>query len=158
MKCILCGKRVNPNKGNFVLLDNDKPAHKKCPCKNEKHKMTKEESASYKKLLSKIKYYATEKPMGILKERPMNFAYATKIVKEMHDRGFSYDEILYSLDKVVDMQGGFWGVGAVNNRIDCIIERKRKINEFTSKQHNIVKQQPMPMDLSKLMDEESEDW
>lgn len=159
MKCAICGKTIVQSGSNWKIIEdsdgNKAFVHKKCP--KPKSQLSDEERESFNNLKNKITTYATTCPMGIIKERPMNFKYAMQIVGQMKSRGFSYDDISYALDKVVELQNGFWGMGAVNNKIEVIIEQKR--------QHDVVVEQvksnpkeEITFDLGKLMSGCDDEW
>ena len=126
MKCVICGKTVKPSGSNFMLKD-DKPMHKRCP--KPRVKLSEQESEQLEDLKQAILRYANNKPKGYMVGRTLNWARTMVIVNVMHEKGYSYLEIKYALDKVVDEMDGFWGIGAVNNRIDAIIAKKRDIEE-----------------------------
>lgn len=159
MKCAICGKNIVQRGSNWKIIEDSEGnkafVHKKCP--STKPALSKEEKESYAKLKDKITTYATTCPMGTIKERPMNFKYAMQIVGQMKNRGFSYDEISYALDKVVDLQGGFWGMGAVNNKIEIIIGQKRH-RDMVAKQVKDKPKEEVTFDLSKLMSGGDDEW
>ena len=125
-KCIICGKGIKRTGSNWIVTPNG-IAHKKCP----KDKMSQQDSAEYKSLKDRIAYHCTKNPKGYIAENGMNFMRALQVVKQLHDRGYSYNEIEYALDKTVEQLGGFWGINQVTNRIDVIIAKKRDIEQKT---------------------------
>lgn len=153
MKCELCGKRIVPTGKNFVIV-NDKPCHKKCP--KPKQRLSKEESEAYKKLTDNITYYLKYKPKGYVADTGLNFKKVINQIKQLKDRGYSYEDQIYVLDKVVEKQDGFYGYTSVVNNIDMIMADKR-VTEQQQKRMVEIKTEEVAFDLGKLIDSE-EDW
>jgi cysteinyl-tRNA synthetase len=153
MLCTVCGKKVVPTGKNFVLVDG-KPMHKKCP--TPKQKLSKEESDSYKKLMDGIAYYLKYKPKGYVKDTGLNFKKVINQIKQLKDRGYSYEDQLYTLDKVVEKHDGFYGYTSVVNNIDMIMASKR-VTEQQKQRMVQVEQEEVTFDLGKLIYSE-EDW
>ena len=158
MKCEICGREIKMTGNNWVE-NNGKLYHKKCPVYT--NKLNEDDKKSYNLLKEKISYYAATCPRGYISEKPMNFKYAMSIVSKMKDRGFSYDDIIYALDKVVELQEGFWGMGAVDNRIEVIISKrndKLKKQEQIKKIANNDKAAQQIYDLSDMIKEDNDKW
>lgn len=155
--CAICGRKVVRTSSNCILKDGCF-IHKKCPKPKVLNTSDKED---YNSLRDKLSHYATTCPRGYLEGKTMNFARAMQVVKKIHDDGYSYTEIEYALDKVVEEQNGFWGIKAVENRIDVIIARKHvqdKKKEKLKEQMNEVeyKDTYKEVDLSKLCERDNE--
>lgn len=159
--CPLCGKRVVAGKGNATIVDGQL-IHKNCNKNTKSNSLSPQEKQDRKELLDAISQHLEVHPKGYVAETGLNFTKVSIQIGKLKKEGYSYKDQLYALNRVVEKQGGFYGYTAVVNNIVGIIAKRDKVaqvrDKFTSKQHNIVKQQPMSMDLSKLMDEESEDW
>ena len=83
----------------------------------------------YKRLKDRIAYHCNTNARGYIAENGMNFMRALQVVKQLHESGYSYNEIEYTLDKTVEQLGGFWGIKQVTNRIDVIVAKKRDIEQ-----------------------------
>lgn len=153
MICTLCGKKVMPTGKNFIMVDG-KPYHKKCP--TPKQRLSKEESEMYKKLINGIAYYLKFKPKGYVVDTGLNFKKVINQIKQLKDRGYSYEDQIYTLDKVVEMHDGFYGYTSVVNNIDMIMAKKR-VAEQQQKRMVQVEKEEVIFDLGKLIDS-GEDW
>lgn len=122
-KCTLCGRRILRTGSNWLIKDGVM-IHKKCPASSKV--VNDLEKKDYNSLRDKLAHYASTCPRGYLEGTTMNFPRAMTSIKEMHDNGYSYSEIEYALDSVVEEQNGFWGIKAVVNRIDVIVAKKRE--------------------------------
>ena len=147
-------------KSNWVSVG-DGFIHKKCPKK--KNRMSDEDLVEYNSLKDKIKYYAVQCPRGVIAERTMNFQYAMSMVKQMFDDGYTYSDIEYALNVVVKEQDGFWGIGAVKNRIDVIIQKRDNNAKIVKKlAQKEVKKEEVSFDLIKLLGDdgngEDDEW
>lgn len=148
-KCIICGKGIRRSGSNWIVTPNG-ITHKKCP----KDKLTKEESVDYKRLKDRIAYHCNTNARGYIAENGMNFMRALQVVKQLHESGYSYNEIEYTLDKTVEQLGGFWGIKQVTNRIDVIVAKKRDM-EQKSQLYKDKKTQEEAIDLRSLI---TNDW
>lgn len=152
--CKICGRRIIRKSANWMLKDGCM-IHKKCPS-SKQSVISASERAEYDHLRDRLKEVSITCPRGYLAEHQMNFARVMQSVKRMHDNGYAYGEIEYALDVVVEDQKGFWGIGAVENRIDVIIMRKRKFEERKENTQK-VKSTYDSLDLSAMM-AKSEEW
>lgn len=155
MICPLCGRKVEPNKGNATII-NSYVCHKKCP--TDSNKLSEYEKEKYDLLKKKISYYASTCPRGHISEKPMNFKYAMIIVSKMKERGFTYDDIIYALDKVVELQNGFWGMGAVDNRIEVVIDKRNKLQEKQKRAEQTNESKEKVYDLSDMIKDKEDEW
>ena len=151
MKCVLCGRVVQPKGNNFILVDN-KPMHKKCP--KPKEKLTEQELNELNILKQELFRYANNCPKGYMVGRTMNWTRVMGVIGNMHKRGYSYGEINYALDKVVEEMDGFWGIGAVDKRIDVIIAKKRDVEQKSQ----LYKDKPTKEEVVDLRNLISNDW
>lgn len=148
--CPLCGKRIIQRNGewaNACLVDGVL-THKKCPI--PKKKLPPEESKALKALRERITYQVTYHAKGYVKESGMNWMRVNRLIKELKNKGYSYDDQLIALDETVKIQGGFYGYGAVRNNIDKIIYRKRKKEE--------VMESSKPLELNHPKTEQFDLW
>lgn len=152
MKCVLCGKRVNPTKSNFILLDGNKPAHKKCPSAH-KSKL----DPDRKILIDEVYNQFNTNAKGYIADSGFNHYKLLNQIKTLYEYGYSYQEQLYALKKVVEKQNGFYGYTSVVNQISRIIAQKRKRDELLeSAQYS--KHQEDTFDVSKFMDGGDYEW
>jgi hypothetical protein len=128
--CPICGNKmvVRDNSKNIRIIDGV-VAHKKCP----KPKMTEQESYEYKLLTDRIKYYIVSKPSDKGRKTGYNWANITNKIKQLKQQGYTYMDMLYTLEEVIKIQGCFWGFGAVVNNIDSIMYRKREAEKIVDK-------------------------
>lgn len=127
--CPLCGKRIIQRKGewaNASLVDGVL-THKKCP---KPHKeLPPDEAKALKTLQERIEYHLFHNAKGYILESGMSWQRVNWIIKELKDKGYSYEDQLIALDETIKLQKGFYGYGAVRNNIDKIIYRKQKKEE-----------------------------
>lgn len=149
--CPLCGRRVMPSGNNCIIVDGTL-VHKKCPTATKK-----KSDPSKNELIKAIYDYYAECPRGYIVENGFNKYKLLTQIKQLYEQGYSYEDQHYALDKVVEMQNGFWGYGAVVNKIDCILAKKHKIDEVKKSvaNHTVTQQ---PFDLSKLILDEEDEW
>lgn len=152
--CKICGRRIVRKNSNWMLKDGFM-IHVKCPT-SKQSVIPASERTEYDHLRDRLKEVSITCPRGYLAEHQMNFARVMQSVKRMHDNGYTYGEIEYALDVVVDEQKGFWGIGAVENRIDVTIMRKKKYEERKENTQK-VKNTYDSLDLSGMMTK-SEEW
>lgn len=122
VKCAMCGNNMNIREGskNVMFID-DKPCHKKCP----KPKMSEQDAHDYNLLREKIKFYINTKPNPKNVKMGYNWTNIAMKIKQLKDKGYSYDDMLYALNETVKLQGCFFGFGAVVNNIEPIMYRKQ---------------------------------
>ena len=87
--------------------------------------MTPNEKKEYRKLTDKIQWYIATANRNT-SVSSYNWQNIAKKIKELRLSGYSFDEIEYALDATVKMMGGFYGFGAVVNRIYPIIQKKKE--------------------------------
>lgn len=157
MKCYLCGRRINENSNNWILKDGH-AIHKHCP--NEKPKLSKEESEKYKQLLDRIRYHLNMNPAGYVVNTGLNFKKVVMQIKQLKEKGYSYDDQLYALDEIVKTKDGFYGYTSVVNNITWIIDKKHKIEVKKQKIENNKDQTctEQTYDLSDMIKEGEEEW
>lgn len=153
--CPLCGKRIVASRGNCTIIDGQM-VHKRCPI--DKPKISKEDSENFKKLTDKVSYYLVHCPRGYVVDTGLNFRKVIGQIRTLKDKGYSYKDQLYALDKIVEMQDGFWGYTSVVNKIDFVIGKKREKDKIIENYKN-TKVQEKPLDLSSLIiDDSEEEW
>lgn len=123
VKCPVCGNNmvVREDSKNVMVVDGV-IMHRKCP----KPKMSKEDSHDYNLLREKIKFYINTKPNPKMTKFGYNWTNIAVKIKQLKEQGYSYSDMLYSLDETVKMQGCFFGFGAVVNNIEPIMYRKKQ--------------------------------
>lgn len=152
--CPICGKKIVRTGKNWIV-NGDALIHKKCP-KDSKPKLSKEESQDLSSLKDRISYWLQVKPKGYVVETGLNFMKVSMQIKKLKDQGYSYKEQLYTLDAIVEQQGGFYGYTAVVNNISGIIAKKREHDRILE-QSKASKQTTISFDLGKLLSE-GDDW
>lgn len=130
----MCERVIKNSGSNWTRNANGDIVHKKCPSDKEGAIAVNEKQA-YTRLRDRLLFHAVNNPRGFIAEKPMNFSRAMQVVKQMHDREYSYDDILYALEETVKQQEGFWGIKAVDNKIDMLIAQRKsnqqKIEKLT---------------------------
>lgn len=151
MICPLCGKRVVPSGKNAVIVDGQ-VCHRKCP--NSKPVKT---DPWKKALIEEVYNKFNNNAKGYIATTGFNHYKLLGQIKKLHELGYSYQDQLYALRKVVESQDGFYGYTSVVNQISRIIAHKRKreeVLESTKKKQ----QQEVSFDLGKLMKESDDEW
>ncbi len=138
--CADCGGKIMLNKSNWVRTPDGIYVHKKCP--SSKNKMTEEESIAYKALTDRVIYHFNNNANSFIKDKGVNFPYLTKRIKELKTQGYCYQDQLYALDRIVDIQGGFGGYGHVINNISRIITERDKQEQIKAEFKNDIKNKP----------------
>ena len=157
MKCEICGRKINPSKNNFILIDGNKAVHRRCP----REPLSKEESEKYKQLMDRITYHLNVNPRGYVCETGLNFKKVAIQIKTLKDKGYSYEDQLYALEETVKAKEGFWGYSSVLNNIGWIISKR---NEKLKKQEQIKKiakndkAAQQIYDLSDMIKEDNDKW
>ena len=162
--CPLCGRKVVRTSKNVLLVDGNL-CHKKCPKSKVDRTLSEQDKEDYKKLTDLIVKYRNECPKGFYQENPnvrLNFKALTPRIKKLKEQGYSYSDMIYALNECIDTQGGFWGFGSVENRIQDIIERKKQREEKENKlafelEHKETFHGNKQVDLSKML-EEDDKW
>lgn len=150
MICPLCGKRVKPECGNAVVVG-DTVIHKRCPTNKSKP------DPDRKILIDEVYNQFNINAKGYIADSGFNHYKLLNQIKTLYEHGYSYQEQLYALKKVVEKQNGFYGYTSVVNQISRIIAKKRKRDELLeSAQHN--KHQEDTFDVSKFMDGGDYEW
>jgi hypothetical protein len=148
MICPRCGKRIVSRNGEYVnaaLVDGE-VIHKKCP----KPKMSKEDAKAYVALRDQIAHYVCVSAKGYITQQGQSWKSVAKMIKEMKDQGYSYEDQLYALDKTVELQNGFYGYGSVRNNIERIMYLKnRKVQ---------LKQETVPTKEVKKWEKKEDDY
>ena len=154
--CPICKKemRITEKSKNVMIVD-DQYVHKKCPSTG----LTKEEKEQRRKLVDRISYHIINNPCEPNKQ--FNWMRINVLIKRLKDMGYSYEEQLYTLDKVVAKQNNkFWGYGAVENNIAGIVFNKRKTDALAKEMKSKLKKenkQKERMSKSKILDDDI-DW
>lgn len=117
--CSRCGRRIILSSNSFIN-ENGIYSHKKCV-----GRLNDDEKKDYKSLKNKIQWYIDTQNKNI-HVKSFNWFNINSKIKELRADGYTYKEIEYALDVVVRQMDGFYGFGAVVNRIYPIIEKKRK--------------------------------
>lgn len=131
VECPLCHRMmiVRENSKNVMFVDGV-ACHKKCP----KPPVPEEEKIARRELIDRITFHIVHNNRN---EKAMvmgfNWQNINMKVNELHKAGYSYGDIQYALDEVVNMQNGFWGFGAVVNNIAVIMQRKKAVEEAKAK-------------------------
>ena len=131
--CPCCGKKmvISERSKNFIVVEGV-IMHKKCPAE----KMSEEDAKYYQQIKDQLKIYSTSHKYcknDYIKKYGFNWARTCQRIKELTKKGFSYEEILYTLHQVVMEQDGFYGFGAVVNNIERIVERRKKQKDLEEK-------------------------
>lgn len=155
MNCPLCGKRVVAGRGNSTIVDGVL-VHKRCPNSN-KNKTQEPDMKDKKELIEAIKVHLALRPKGYVVETGLNFMKVFGQIRQLKDKGYSYKEQLYALDKVVEKQGGFYGYTSVVNNIDVIIIRKREQDRI-KKEIETKKSKDILFDPSRIMESGDDEW
>ena len=116
---------------------------------------------SYRELTNRIRYH--EKLHGsewVRQSKGLNFKKIANQIKELKDKGYSYQDQLYALDYLVGYSNDtFYGYTHVCNNIDWIMEKKRqhdkKVEQIQNKKDSPVQEQTY--DLSSMLESE-DDW
>lgn len=152
-KCVICGKAIRRTGSNWIMTQNG-ITHRKCP--KDKTQMSEQESIEYKSLRDRIAYHCTNNAKGYISENGMNFMRALQVVKQLHEAGYSYSEIEYTLDETVEQLNGFWGIKQVSNRIDLIVAKKRKLDSKRESMQT-TKTEKVTFNVDKIL-QEYDEW
>lgn len=152
MKCALCGKTIVSTASNYIIKDGV-AVHKTCP--QSKPKLSVQEKQDLLTLKNRISYWLEIKPKGYVATTGLNFTKLSVQIGKLKQQGYSYQDQLYALDKIVEKQDGFYGYTAVVNNIAGIIAKKREYDKAIKKSKDI-KQSTIKFDLNKLLAEEDE--
>ena len=120
LTCSRCGRGIQPKSQSYIVDSDGNYVHKACISK-----MTPNEKKEYRKLTDKIQWYIATANRNT-SVSSYNWQNIAKKIKELRLSGYSFDEIEYALDATVKMMGGFYGFGAVVNRIYPIIQKKKE--------------------------------
>lgn len=144
-KCPLCGhyiiqrngqytngKLIKAEDGQYVMV------HKKCP--NIKPQMPKDEKIALSNLLNQVVIYKTTCPKGYVAQGKFNGKNVQSTVKRLYDMGYSFEDQLYALDEIVKEQGGFWGIGALENNIREVLYKRDLAEERQSQKEELIKE------------------
>ena len=124
-KCSKCGRNIKLGSSNWVERGG-KFYHIKCP---KAKTLSVEESREYKELIDKVNGYLNTKPSDWLKQSGLNFMKVANQIKQLKDKGYSYQDQIYALDYLVEHKGAFFGYTHVVNNIQWIIEQKQRRDE-----------------------------
>ncbi|MEE1073269.1 MAG: hypothetical protein U0L26_12975 [Cellulosilyticum sp.] len=150
--CLICGKRINPTKGNCVKRE-DGYVHKKCP--KVKETLSSLESDQYKSLIRTINEQYINKPSAWYQEHSINWRAVTNQIRTLKEQGYTYEEMEYAAIEVFKEFGTFFGFGAVVNRIVSIIAKRNKrleIEKSIMETHTV----DVGIDLSSIIEEDVE--
>lgn len=148
--CPLCGKRVIAGKGNSTIVDGEL-VHKKCPRKS------KPQDPNKKLLIDEVYTQFETNAKGYVVDRGFNYFKLMKQIDTLYELGYSYQDQLYALKKVIEGQGGFYGYTSVVNQIPRIIAQKRKRDEVLEQVHN-SKHEEVKFDFNKFMESGDDEW
>lgn len=140
-------------KGNSTIIDG-KIVHKKCPTINNKKK---EQDPNKLALIEEVYRQFSLYAKGYIKEGGFNHYKLLNQINKLHEEGFSYQEQMYALNKIVKEQNGFYGYTAVVNNIHSIISKKRmkdNIKKDSCKNNN----KDVVFDLSKILKGGDDEW
>ena len=115
----------------------------------------------YRELTNRIRYH--EKLHGsewVRQSKGLNFKKIANQIKELKDKGYSYEDQLYALNYIVEHSNNvFFGYTHVCNNIDWIMEKKRqhdkKVEQLENAKNTPVQEQTY--DLSSMLESE-DDW
>lgn len=124
--CSKCGKTIRISTNSYIVEGDGKYTHKKCI-----EKVTGEDKEKLRRLKDKIQWYIDTENRNT-NVSSYNWINIMKKIKELRLSGYTYDEIEYALDVCVDKMSGFYGFGAVVNRIYPIIRKKRQMESLCS--------------------------
>lgn len=119
--------------GNNVVKNNSFQ-HKKCP----KKKIVGEDLSKYKQIKDAIVEAMIEYGSPEAKARGLNWYFINSQINGLINKGFSYEDILYSFEMCIKRDKIFWGFGRVNKFIEQDVSLKNKYEE--------VKQSIVPVD------------
>ena len=132
--CPICGHKIIQRKGKYpngtlILDENGKCVmiHKKCP--DIGHKLSYEDSIDRSELLNQVIAYKTNIPKGYVADGKFSGRRVQNVTDSLNERGYSYKDQLYALNKIVKQQGGFYGIGALENNIAEIIYERDEIKK-----------------------------
>lgn len=151
-KCVLCGRTIRTDGKNYKETPQGL-VHIKCPT----YPLA-SDGKDYFKLMDRIEYHMINNARGFLAENTkINYNKLYGQIRRLKDKGYSYEEQLYALDKTVEEMNGFWGYKCVCDRADVIIGRKRKKDKVIEEcnQHKVAQQ---PFDLSSIVIDDEEEW
>lgn len=160
--CAICGRKIVRTGSNWLIKDG-MVIHKKCPI--NKNTLSDEDKKARRELLDKISYYIETKPSDWIAETGLNFQKIAKQIKQLKYDGYTYQEQLWALNRIVDKDGVFYGYTRVVNNIAGVIAKKREndLKKTTFREQNTsTNEEKSPkteqaFDLSTML-EESEDW
>jgi len=126
VRCSVCGKNmIDKVGGNNILIDNVLQ-HKKCPIKVITDNDT---LIKYKELKDTIVEALIDYGSPEAKSRGLNWLHINAQINGLIQRGFSYEDILYSFKMCIERDKVFWGFGRVSKFIDQDIILRDKYNE-----------------------------
>lgn len=149
--CPLCGKIVKPTQKNATIIDGV-ICHKKCPEARKKPV-----DPNKKLLIDEIYHQFETNAKGYILNTGFNHYKLLNQIKVLCERGYSYQDQLYALKKVVESQDGFYGYTSVVNQISRIIVQKRKRDELLSNIQK-TKQEKVVFDANKFMEGDDNEW
>jgi hypothetical protein len=123
VECSLCQKQVNSTAKNYIFA-NGIHQHKKCP---KAPVLSEQEKTDKDELYKAIEWAFVHKPLG---DKGLNWVLISKQVKDLKDKGHSYQDQLFAFKWLVDKDGGYWGYGRVEKFIAQAMENKRRREEF----------------------------
>jgi len=127
VKCEICGRRILTESNNWTEK-NGKYYHKKCPAK--KDVLSDDEKLEYRALTDRIKYHFDNNASEFIIDKGVNYKYLTPKIKKLKEEGYSYNDQIYALDKIVEIQGGFSGFGSVVNNISRLISERDRAEKL----------------------------
>lgn len=126
VNCKLCGRKIVLTKSNYILDSYGSYVHKKCP---KLSKIDTKDKKIYQELKDTILYYYTNYPSDHYQNNPLIWSKISQAINRMN-KEYTYEEILYALHETVKEMNLFYGIGAVENRIDSYIAKKRKKDQI----------------------------
>ena len=133
--CAKCGRRVIVSASNCDKNMDGEYVHVKCPSEKKPNKDLMDQSL-YRQLMDRVKYHQINNASGYVLTSGVNYKAVANKVKALKNEGYSYEDQLYALDEVVELQNGFCGYGAVVNNIIRIIANRDKKQEQIGKIEN----------------------
>ena len=155
MNCSICGREIKMNCNNWKIVDG-KTRHIKCP--SSANRLKKEEGEKYKELMNRITYHLNVNPAGYVKDTGLNFRKVANQIKQLKDKGYSYEDQLYALDECVKAKDGFWGYTSVCNNISWIIDKRNKLYEKQKRAEQANESKEKVYDLSDMIKDKEDEW
>ena len=108
--------------------------------------------------MNRITYHLNVNPAGYVKDTGLNFRKVANQIKQLKDKGYSYEDQLYALDECVKAKDGFWGYTSVCNNISWIIDKRNKLQEKQKRAEQVNESKEKIYDLSDMIKDKEDEW